>query len=64
MNPSGVRNLDPLSEELDKDFDASKTQGTPPGAQESRPVDEAATLDARSGSDKEGVQSPGMATGD
>jgi hypothetical protein len=64
MNPSGVRNFDPLSEELDKDFDASKTQGTPPGAQEARPVEEAATPDARSGRDKEGVQSLGMATGD
>jgi hypothetical protein len=64
MNPSGVRNFDPLSEELDKDFDASKTQGTPPGAQEARPVEEAATPDARSGRDKEGVQSLGMATVD
>ncbi len=64
MNPSGVRNFDPLSEELDKDFDARKTQGTPPGAQEARPLEEAATPDARSGRDKEGVQSLGMATGD
>jgi hypothetical protein len=64
MNPSGVRNFDPLSEELDKDFDASKTQGTSPGAQEARPVEEAAMPDARLGRDKEGVQSLGMATGD
>ncbi len=64
MNPSRVRNFDPLSEELDKDFDASKTQGTSPGAQEARPVEEAATPDVRLGRDKEGVQSLGMATGD
>ncbi len=64
MNPSGVRNFNPLSEELDKDIHTSKTQGTPPGAQEARPVEEAATSDARSGRDKEGVQSLGMATSD
>jgi hypothetical protein len=64
MNPSGVRNFDPLSDKLDKDVDASKTQGTPPGAQEARPAEEAATFDARSVRDKEGVQSLGMAIGD
>jgi hypothetical protein len=45
MNPSGVRTFDPLSNELDKDYDASKTQGTPPGAQEARPIEEAAMPD-------------------
>ncbi len=64
MNPSGVRYFDPLSDELDKDLDASKTQGTPPGAQEARPAEEAATSDARSVRDKEGMQSLGMAIGD
>ena len=64
MNPSGVRNFDPLSDELDEDLDASKTQGTPPGAQEATPAEEAATSDARSVRDKEGVQSLGMAIGE
>jgi hypothetical protein len=53
-----------LSDELDEDLDASKTQGTPPGAQEARLAEEAATSDARSVRDKEGVQSLGMAIGD
>jgi hypothetical protein len=64
MNPSGNRNFDPLSDKLDEDLDASKTQGTPPGAQEARPAEEATTSDARSIRDKEGVQSLGMAIGD
>ncbi len=64
MNPSGVRNFDPLSDELDKDLDASKTQGTPPGAQVAMPAEETATSDARSVRDKEGVQSLGMAIGE
>ena len=64
MNPSGVRNFNPLSDELDKDLDASKTQGTPPGAQEARPAEETATSDVRSVRDMEGVQSLGMAIGD
>jgi hypothetical protein len=64
MNPSGVRTFDLLSNELDKDYDASKTQVTPPGAQEARPIEEAAMPDMRTGRDKEGVQSLGMATGD
>jgi hypothetical protein len=64
MNSSGVRTFDPISNELDEDYDASKTQGTPPGAQEARPIEEAVTPDMRTGRDKEGVQSLGMATGD
>jgi hypothetical protein len=64
MNPSGVRIFDPLSDDPDEDYDTSKTQGTPPGAQEARPIEEAATPDMRTGRDKEGVQSLGMATGD
>jgi hypothetical protein len=63
-NHSGVRNFDPLSDKLDEDLDASKTQGTPPRAQEARPAEEAATSDARSVRDKEGVQSLGMAISD
>jgi hypothetical protein len=64
INPSGVRNFDPLNVESDKEQDTSKTQGTPPGAQEARPKEEAATPDTRAGRDEEGVQLLGMATGD
>jgi hypothetical protein len=64
MNPSGVRNFNLLNVELDEEQDASKTQGTPPRAQEARPKEEAATPDTRAGRDEEGVQPLGMATGD
>ncbi len=64
MNPTEVRTFDPLNKEPDKEQNASKTQGTPPGAQEARPKEEAATPDRRAGRDKEGVQSLGMASGD
>jgi len=64
MNPTGVRTFDPLNKELDKVLNTSKTQGTPPGAQEARPKDEAATPDKGAGRDKEGVHSLGMASGD
>ncbi len=64
MNPTGVRTFDPLNKEPDKALNTSKTQGTPPGAQEVRPKDEAATPDNGAGRDKEGVHSLGMASGD
>jgi hypothetical protein len=64
MNPTGVRTFDPLNEEEDKELNASKTQRTPPGAQEARPEDKAATPDNGAGRDKEGVLSLGMAFGD
>jgi hypothetical protein len=64
MNPTGVRNFDPLNKEPDKVLNASNTQGTPPGAQEARPEDEAAMPDNGLGRDKEGVHSLGMAFGD
>ena len=64
MNPTGVRTFDPLNEEEDEELNASKTQGTPPGAQKARPEDEAATPDNEAGRDKEGVLSLGMAVGD
>jgi hypothetical protein len=64
MNPTGVRTFDPLNEEEDEELNASKTQGTPPGAQEARPEDEAATPDNGAGRDMEGVLSLGMAVGD
>ncbi len=64
MNPFGVRNFDPLNVESDKEQEASKTQGTPPGAQEARPKEEAATPDMRAGRDEEGVQLLGVVTGD
>jgi len=41
MNPTGVRTFDPLYEEPDEALNASKNQGTPPGAQEARPKDHA-----------------------
>ncbi len=63
MNPTEVRTFDPLNKELDKEQNVTKTQGTPPGAQEARPKEEAATPDRRAGRDKEGVQSLGMASG-
>ena len=64
MNPKEDRTFDPLNKEPDKEQNASKTQGTPPGAQEARPREEAAMPDMRAGRDKEGGQSLGMATGD
>ena len=64
MDPKGVRTFDPLNEEQDEELNASKTQGTPPGAQKARPEDEAATPDNETGRDKEGVLSLGMAFGD
>ncbi len=36
MNPAGVRNFDPLNVESDEEQNSSKTQGTPPRAQEAR----------------------------
>jgi len=64
MNPTGVRTFDPLNTVEVDELNASKTQGTPPGAQEARPEDEAATPDNGTGRDKEGVLSLGMAFGD
>ena len=64
MNPTGVRNFDPLNEEQDEEQNASKTQGTPPRAQKARPKKEAATSDMSADRDEEGVQSLGMAPGD
>ncbi len=64
MDPKGVRTFNPLNKEHDEELNASKTQGTPPGAQEARPDDEAATPDNGAGRDKEGVLSLGMAFGD
>jgi hypothetical protein len=65
MNPTGVRTFDPLNAvDEDDELNASKTQGTPPGAQEARPEEEAATPDNETGRDKEGVLSLGMAFGD
>ena len=64
MNPTGVRTFDPLNMEEDEELNASKTQGTPPGAQEVRPAEEAATPDQGAGRDKEGVRSLGMASGE
>ncbi len=43
FNPTGVRTFDPLNMKEDEELNASKTQGTPPGAQEARPEEEAAT---------------------
>jgi hypothetical protein len=65
MNPTGVRTFDPLNAvDEDDELNASKTQGTPPGAQEARLKEEAATPDNETGRDKEGVLSLGMAFGD
>ena len=64
FNPTGVRTFDPLNMEEDEELNASKTQGTPPGAHEARPEDEATTPDNGAGRDKEGVLSLGMALGD
>jgi len=64
MNPTVVGTFDPLNAVEDEELSASKTQGTPPGAQEARPEDEAATPDNGTGRDKEGVLSLGMAFGD
>ncbi len=64
MNPTGVWTFDPLNMELDDIPKASKTQESPPGAQEARPADKAAAPARSAGRDKEGVLSLGMATGD
>ena len=64
MNPTGVWTFDPLNMEPDDIPDASKTQESPPGAQEARPADKAAMPARSAGRDKEGVLSLGMATGD
>jgi hypothetical protein len=64
MNPTEVRTFDPLNEEPDKEQNASKTQGTPPGAQNARPKEEATMPDRRAGRDTEVMQSLGMASGD
>jgi hypothetical protein len=64
MNSTEVRTFDPLNEEPDKEHNASKTQGTPPRAQEARLEEEAAMPDRRAGRDEEGVQSLGMESGD
>ncbi len=64
MNPTGVRTFDLLNKEPDKALNASKTQGTPHGAQEARPKEEAAMPDNGAGRDKEGVHSLGIASGD
>jgi hypothetical protein len=64
MNLTEVRTFNPLNKEPDKEQNASKTQGTPPGALEARPKEETATPDRRAGRDKKGVQSLGMASGD
>ncbi len=45
MNPKGIRKFDLLKEELDKEQNASKTQGTPPRAHKASPAKEAATPD-------------------
>ncbi len=63
MNPKEVRTFDPLNDGQGKSPNASKTQGTPPGAQEARPAEEAATPADGAGRDKEGVRSLGMAPG-
>ncbi len=64
INPTGVRTFDLLNKEPDEALNASKTQGTPPGAQEARPEEEATTPDNGAGRDKEGVHLLGMASGD
>jgi hypothetical protein len=64
MNPTGVWTFDPLNMEPDDIPKASKTQESPPGAQEARPADKAAAPARSAGRDKEGVLSLGMATGD
>ncbi len=64
MKPTGVRTFDPLNKEPDEALNISKTQGTPPGSQEARPEDEAATPDNGAGRDKEGVHSLGVVPGD
>jgi hypothetical protein len=64
MNSIGVRAFDPLNMEPDNIPDASKTQESPPRAQEARPADKAPTPARSAGRNKEGVLSLGMATGD
>jgi hypothetical protein len=64
MNPTGVRNFDLLNVELNKEQNTSKTQGTPPRAQEARSKEGTSTPAMRAGRDKEGMKSLGMATGD
>jgi hypothetical protein len=63
LNPLEVRIFDPLVQEQGEPPNTSKTQGTPPGAQEARPAEEAATPVEITGRDKEGVRSLGMAPG-
>ncbi len=63
LNPSEVRIFDPLVQKQGEPPNASKTQGTPPGAQEARPAEKAATPVEITGRDKEGVRSLGMAPG-
>ena len=63
LNPSEVRIFDPLVPEQGEPPNASKTQGIPPGTQEARPAEEAATPVEITGRDKEGVRSLGMAPG-
>ncbi len=63
LNSSEVRTFDPLVQEQGESPNASKTQGTPPGAQQARPAEEAATPVEITGRDKEGVHSLGMALG-
>ncbi len=63
MNPTEVGTFDLLNDKQGKSPNASKTQGTPPGAQEARPAEEAATPVDGAGRDKEGVRSLGMAPG-
>jgi hypothetical protein len=64
MNPAGVRNVDLLNVELDKEQNTSKTRGTSPRAQEARPKEETITPAMIAGRDKKGGQSLGMVTGD
>ena len=64
MNPTGVWTFNPLNMEPDDIPNASKTQESPPGAQEARSADKAATPARSACRDKEGVLSLSMATGD
>jgi hypothetical protein len=48
MNPKEGRTFDPLNKEPVEEQNASKTQGTPPGAQEARPGEEATMPDRKS----------------
>ena len=64
MNPTGVRTFDPLNAVEVDELNASKTQGTSPGAREARPKDKAATPDNGAGRDKDVVHSLGVAPDD